>query len=293
MLNVLILGASGLLGNVLFWHLSENCHKKFKVWGTFRSQAYIDSFPTKYINRALKVNDLLKIEDLENVISDSTPDVIINCLSVGQNDFADTSKLLSIFAIFPQKLNTLCRERSIRLIQISSDGVYSGSKGFYSENDLPDFIDDYGMSKFLGEISGENCLTIRSSFIGHDFINKKGLVDWFLSQKNYCKGYQHYIFSGFPVNVFSEILADKVLENKALHGIYHIASKPISKYDLLHIIANVYEKEISIKPDRTISINRSLNSEKFLNATGYEAPNWNVLIKSMNNFSKIMGGRDV
>ena len=286
MLNVLILGASGLLGNAVFRHLSENCYQKYKVWGTVRSQNSDDLFPKKYINRIIKVNDLLNTKDLENVISISTPDVIINCLSVNQKDFVDTSKLLRIFSIFPQKLKFLCNERNIRLIQISSDAVYSGSKGYYSETDLPDFIDDYGMSKFLGEVSSENCLTIRSSFIGHDISNKKGLVNWFLSQNDSCKGYTNYIFSGFPVNVFSEILADKILDNKSLFGIYHVASNPISKYDLLQLIADVYEKEIAITPDKTISIDRSLNSEKFLISTGYKPPSWKVLIKSMNKSSK-------
>ena len=280
-MNVLILGASGLVGNAIFRHLNENFYQEHQTWGVFRSLTVIKCLDISYKDKVIKVNDLLDDQELRSVIYASEPDVIVNCLSASSEDFHDLSKLLSMFSVFPQKLKFLCDQLGVRLIQISSDAVYGGSKGFYSEKDITDFTDDYGMSKFLGEVDGKNCLTVRSSFIGKNCANNKGLVNWFLAQDVSCFGYKDYIFSGLPVNVFAGILATELLGNTSLNGIYHIASDPISKYDLLCLIADVYGKKIEIIPKTHTLVDRSLNSDNFRIATGYSPPDWQSLVNSM------------
>ena len=129
--------------------------------------------------------------------------MIINC--VGQtNKFTNINsgnleKLVYINSIFPYKLKEICEEVHSRLIHFSSDCVFSGEKGFYSEKDNPDPIDIYGKSKLLGELNFENIITIRKSVIGHELVSKDGLLEWFLDQENYVEGYQKAVFSGLTV----------------------------------------------------------------------------------------------
>ena len=132
----------------------------------------------------------------------------------------------------------------VRLIQISTDGVFSGSRGEYSEDDFPDTNDDYGVSKLLGEVRDLHAITLRTSIIGHELQNKTGLLDWFLSQHIECSCYTRSIFSGFPTIVLAQIIRDVIIPRPDLYGIYHIASQPISKFDLLQLVAKKYGKHI-------------------------------------------------
>ena len=172
-------------------------------------------------------------------------------------------------------------DRNIRFIHISSDCVFSGSKGMYVESDLPDATDLYGRSKALGEVVNGNALTLRTSTIGHELHTKYGLLEWFLSQENECFGFSRAIFSGLPSVVFAEVIKDFVLPNPHLEGLYHISAEPINKYELLKLIASIYGKKIEIKQDREFTINRSLNHEKFKAATSYTPAPWPELIETM------------
>jgi dTDP-4-dehydrorhamnose reductase len=170
----------------------------------------------------------------------------------------------------------------IRFIQMSTDCVFSGRAGLYRENDEPDATDLYGRLKLLGEISElENALTIRTSIIGHGMKPNDSLVDWFLAQKGECYGYKNAIFSGFPTKVLSNIFLEFILPNYALNGVYHIASNPISKFDLLKKIRGAYKKEIEILPDDKINIDRSLNADRFNKVTNYVPPSWDEMIGLM------------
>jgi len=178
-------------------------------------------------------------------------------------------------------LAAICRSRKVRMIHISTDCVFDGSKGNYKEEDFSDAKDLYGRSKFLGEVSGKGCLTLRTSLIGHELKNKIGLIEWFMVQQGKIKGYTDAVFSGFPTVEMAHILGRYILPNDDMEGVYHVSSSPVSKYDLLKLVAETYGKKIVIEPYNEVRIDRSLDSERFRKVTGYDPPHWAELVERM------------
>jgi dTDP-4-dehydrorhamnose reductase len=183
--------------------------------------------------------------------------------------------------VLPKRLSVLCRLSGSRLIQVSSDGVFSGNRGGYTEDDLPDANDIYGVAKLLGEISEPHAFTLRTSIIGHELQSRGGLLEWFLSQQGQCSCYTRAIFSGFPTIVLADLIRDVVIPHPGLHGIYHMATRPISKFDLLQLVAKRYGKAIELIPDDRASPDRSLTADRFRKATGYTPPDWPELVDLM------------
>jgi dTDP-4-dehydrorhamnose reductase len=151
---------------------------------------------------------------------------------------------------------------------------------------MPDAEDLYGRSKLLGEVDYPNAITLRTSIIGHELSSSHGLIDWFLSQHGRVKGFTEAIFSGLPTSELARVVQDFVIPNADLHGLYHVAAEPISKYDLLNIVNLEYSKNLQIEPDERLKINRSLDSSRFKRATGYVAPAWPQLIAQMRGFEQ-------
>ena len=133
----------------------------------------------------------------------------------------------------------------------------------------------------MGEVHYPHTITLRTSIIGHELKNSHGLISWFLSQKLSCKGYTKAIFSGLPTIILARIIRDIVMPRGDLNGLYHVAARPISKFELLKLVSKVYGKKINIIPDNYIRIDRSLNAEKFKSDTGFEPPDWQNLIEEM------------
>ena len=132
----------------------------------------------------------------------------------------------------------------------------------------------------MGEVNYADHITIRTSIIGHELITKKSLIDWFLSQ-DHIIGYDRAVFSGMPIRHISDTLADYVIGNNKLRGIYHLSTEPISKYALLKKVALIYQKEIKITKDTDYIVDKSLNSSKFRKITGFSPPSWDKLIVNM------------
>jgi dTDP-4-dehydrorhamnose reductase len=164
---------------------------------------------------------------------------------------------------------------------MSTDAVFSGSKGGYTEEDPADAKDLYGISKYLGELDYPHTITLRTSMIGHELRTANGLLGWFLSQQERCTCFGRAIFSGLPTVALAQIVRDTVMPRPDLFGVYHVAARPISKYDLLRLVAEVYGKRIDIIRDDSVVIDRSLNAGRFASATGYVAPEWRELIGLM------------
>ena len=269
-MKVLILGGTGLLGNALLKVLS----KKFTTIGTTRINQAV-----KQLNYVL-VKDILDNNNLNNLIIDIKPDVVINCLSI--KDFMSSSyaELELMYISLPKILTELSIKFNFRVIHISTDAVFSGKKGNYKEDDTPDPIDDYGKCKLLGEPNHENCVVIRTSMIGHSINGETGLIDWFLKQKE-CTLFKNAIFSGLPVYELSRIISEYFITKNDLKGIFHISAKPISKYELLSKVQKLYDLNVCIRPDETYKIDRSLDSSKFLTASGYRIKSWDDMITEM------------
>ncbi len=266
-MKVLIIGSNGMIGNAIHRKLITN------------SEFDILNFDRRAKEDKLKL-DLKDPKKIKNFINYNEPEVVINCVGIIKQKKAKKSDVYATNSFFPNQLNYLSTEFNFKLIQISTDCVFSGSKGFYTENDIPDATDDYGISKSLGEIYNNNNLTIRTSCIGHEN-HKHGLLEWFLNQEHECMGYKNAIYSGITSNHFSEIIEKILIYHLHLNGIVHISSEPISKYDLLLLIARIYNKNIKIIPDDKIKINRSLDSTKFKNLTKFKFKNWYQMISEM------------
>ena len=286
-MKILILGSSGLLGNTLTKYFFQN--NSFQTFGTLRDFSKIYFFREKYHRNFVEFSNILDFVELEKKIRDIKPNVIINCLGLTNKkrivNFDLVQQYININSLFPHKLCEICSRYSVRLIHFSSDCVFSGLKGFYSENDFADPIDIYGKSKLMGELNYKNSITIRKSVIGHEITSKNGLLEWFLNQRNDVEGYKKVFFSGLTVLELGKIIVDYILPRNNLNGLFNIAGQTISKFQLLKIIADVYQKPIEIIPNELINIDRSLDASKFNKLTGYESKPWHELIKAMHDFN--------
>lgn len=275
--RILILGIDGMLGHKMFEVLS----KTNTVYGTSRRESNIEGKKLESVIYELDVCDYIK---LESVIEGIKPDLVINCVGIIKQKNTDDEMFLRINSKFPRDLETICERNNTEVLQISTDCVFSGKTGNYTETDIPDAHDIYGLSKYLGELKGRNTLTIRTSIIGHELETNYSLINWFLSQKYSVNGFTNAIYTGLPTVVLSRIIDKYIIQNTFYErncGIYHITSDPISKFDLLRIVKEVYNKDIEIKPFHDFDKNMSLDSDVFRNLTGFRPENWGVLIREM------------
>lgn len=278
-MRVLVLGATGLLGSTIFRVLAAD--PGLDTVGTLRSPELARFFPRAAEERLVQVDALDNLASLGDVLEAAAPDVVINCLGTPRAEWSRFERLIELFALVPHRLGQLCSRRGIRLIHVSSDGVFSGRSGGYVEGDVTDATDPYGIAKQLGEVEGRQALTLRTSIIGHSLRGDSGLVDWLLAQSGSCRGYSEAIFSGLPTVVLARIMRDVILPRAELEGVYHLAAAPISKFDLLRLVAARYGKDIDIVADAGHARNLSLSPLKFQRATGYTAPPWPDLIDAM------------
>lgn len=276
-MKILIFGASGLLGRALV-----------KILGNrIDLQIYASQHITKESVSSPRVNyltcDVVEFAAIENVFQKICPDVVINCVSPPRATLrlGEVLQVIPLCTLLPHRLNRLCLEFNSQFIHISTDAVFSGRRGFYVETDDPDPIDTYGRAKLLGEVSSVNAISLRTSIIGHENGIGDGLLDWFLRQKDSCKCYSKAVFSGLPVPILAKVISNFIIGKKNLYGIYNVAASPISKYNLLNIVADIYKLPIEIFPDESFSIDRSLSPEKFKKATGFVAPSWDEMVNSM------------
>ena len=284
-MNILIFGATGMLGHAVFRVLSND--KRLKVFGTIRSESSKKLFPAPFAENLIPDIDIESDDCLKKAFEITQPDVVINCIGIIKqlSDAKDVLKTVPINALLPHRLALLSKNFGSRLILVSTDCVFSGSKGNYLETDFPDCDDLYGRSKLLGEIAdNDNVLTIRTSIIGNELRGGHSLVNGFLSQNESTQGYTKAIFSGLPTNELANIIRTCIVDWPNLHGLYHVSANPINKYDLLSLIAKIYDKKIQITKSEQVQIDRSLNHQKFQRETGYQPQDWPSLITSMKAF---------
>lgn len=282
MKKILILGATGMLGHKLLTNLSKN--PLFEVWATSRTDKNLQKwFGNNLKKKIISGIDADLFDSFEKQIIAINPDIVINCIGIiKQLPIADDPVVsISINALLPHKIANICKKMNARMIHISTDCVFDGKKGNYKEKDLSDAYDLYGKSKYLGEVHYPHAITLRTSIIGHELETHYGLVEWFLSQKEKVKGFKKAIFTGFPTVEIAEIIEKYIIPNESLIGLYQVSSNPISKYDLLNLIAEIYQKNIIIQPDESVFIDRSLDSSLFREKTGYQPPSWELLVQKM------------
>lgn len=276
----LVLGANGMLGNSCMRVLSENGGT---AWGTVRSTSASSRFPEHVRERLIAGVEADDLDTVVNAMARSRPDVVVNCIGVVKQLPSSKDPLVSLplNSLFPHRLARLCALADARLIHISTDCVFSGEKGGYTEADPPDADDLYGVSKHLGEVDYPHAITLRTSIIGHELTGARSLVDWYLSQDDQVQGFTKAVFSGVPTVELARVIRDFVAPRPHLQGLYHVSADPISKYDLLRLIGATYGRQTRVVASDRLNIDRSLDSSRFRSATNWQPAAWADLIQRM------------
>jgi dTDP-4-dehydrorhamnose reductase len=282
--RILVLGATGMLGNAVLRLFAES--PDFDVTGTARTPGSLRLLPGALADRVVAGIDVENPDALVQLFSDVRPDVVINCIGLVKQLAAadDPLAALPINALLPHRLARLCGLAGARLVHVSTDCVFSGTKGMYTESDPSDAKDLYGRSKYLGEVDYPHAVTLRTSIIGHELAGAHGLVGWFLAQDGSVKGFTKAVFSGLPTVELARVIRDQVIPRPALRGVYHVSAEPIDKFELLSLVAKEYGKAIGIRPDDQLRIDRSLDSSRFREETGWRPQSWPGLVRAMREF---------
>jgi dTDP-4-dehydrorhamnose reductase len=279
MAAVLVLGGSGMLGHELW----RTCAERFDACATVRSDEL--GAPAAEVLDPDRVVAGVRAEEprtIARALDETGAGVVVNCIGIVKQAVDDPEPAIRVNALFPHRLAAACRERGARLIHVSTDCVFSGEQGGYTESDLPDPVDTYGRSKLLGEPATPGSLTIRTSMIGRELATSHGLLEWFLGQSGgSVRGFQRAVFSGPTTPVLSRAIADVIEHHDGLDGLWHLSAEPISKYDLLLRLRDAFEVEVEVEPDESVVIDRSLDSGRFRAATGFEPPTWEEMVTEL------------
>ncbi|ESS15102.1 dTDP-4-dehydrorhamnose reductase [Betaproteobacteria bacterium MOLA814] len=280
-IKVLVLGATGMLGNAVLRLFAQS--SGYEAFGSARSTSALRLLPADLSDRVICGVDVEHIDSLINLFSKVQPNIVINCVGLVKQlaEADDPLVAISINSLLPHRLARLCGIAGARLVHMSTDCVFSGLKGMYTEADMSDAKDLYGRSKYLGEVSYPHAITLRTSIIGHELNGGHSLVEWFLAQQGSVKGFRRAIFSGLPTIELARVIRDHVIPLPELHGVHHVSAAPINKFDLLTLISDVYEKKIDVVIDDSFVIDRSLDSTRFRVATGYQPRPWSELVREM------------
>ncbi|WP_433392432.1 dTDP-4-dehydrorhamnose reductase family protein [Micromonospora sp. KLBMP9576] len=282
--RVLVLGATGMLGHALVRELGTD--PGLDVYGTARSmEGRAHLFPAGLLARITPALDVSRFDQVRQVLDDVRPDVVVNCVGVIKQrpDVQDAVQTVTLNALLPHLLAEACARRGSRLVHVSTDCVFSGDRGGYLESDLPDPPDLYGRSKLLGETTSSPALTLRTSIIGHELTTNRSLLDWFLAQRGPVGGFTRAIYSGVTTVEFARLLREVVFPREDLTGLYHVAAAPISKYDLLRLVAEVYGWQGELLPNVDLVLDRSMRADALAQATGYLPPAWPDMIRLMHD----------
>ena len=282
-MRVLIFGGGGLLGHKLWQIFRERFDTRVTVRPDCSEYARCGIFD---LDHMLGGVDVFEFSSVMRAFGSVHPDVVVNAIGITKPTPVswDPIVTLTVNALFPHRLAELCRGAGTRLIHISTDAVFSGRKGMYTESDPPDPDDLYGRSKLLGELTDPPCLTLRTSIVGRDLKTTDGLLEWFLGHHGQrVKGYTHAIYSGFPTLILAQIIADVIEQHPNLSGLYHVSSEPITKHELLCLLNKAYRVDIEIEPSSDVCIDRTLDSRSFRMETGFTPQSWHQMVEAMAN----------
>jgi len=277
-MRILILGGDGMLGHQLMLSLQSKHEVRVTLHKPLSDYAHFGLFDADNSYAGL---DVLFQDRLLEVMADYRPDVVINGVGLVKQRKEAEVRLpsLEVNALFPHRLAVICQVAGARLIHLSTDCVFSGRKGGYVEDDISDASDIYGRTKFLGEVSQAHCVTIRTSIIGLELARKSSLIEWFLAQTGEVRGYRRAIYSGVTTLEMARVIDHILCHCPTLSGVWHIASAPITKYDILCTLIKLLDRnDVNIVPYDDFVADRSLNAECFQQKTGYISPAWDTML---------------
>lgn len=280
-MRVLIVGGDGMLGHELLQSLGNRHEVRVTLRRPIAAYREFQLFSER---NAIGDVDVRNFDRVADVIRRVSPEAVINCVGlVKQRPNAKSSVLaIQINSLFPQQLRDLCEDSGTRLIHFSTDCVFAGRTGNYRESDVADATDLYGRSKLLGEVDQAPGLTLRTSIIGLELSHHASLIEWFLAQRGAIKGFRRAIYTGITTMEMGRLVDRLLVQYPDLHGLWHVASLPISKYDLLVKLTRALGRtDIEIEPDETFECDRSLRADAFQAAIGYEPPSWDDMLAEL------------
>jgi dTDP-4-dehydrorhamnose reductase len=266
-MKILVLGADGMLGHVVKLYFQEN---GYMVKGTSRRKSENDNY---YYDVVANVGEI------ESIIDTYNPGVVINCIGL-LNKIAEENQSLAVLlnSYLPHYVDELCKKRGIKFIHVSTDCVFDGTKGEYTENSIKDAKSFYGQSKALGEVNNDSSLTLRTSIVGPD-TNEKGigLFQWFMNQKAETSGYDKVIWTGVTTIELAKAM-EKAIQNN-LSGLRHVVNnEKIDKYSLLNLFKNHFKKDIIINKNSDVVSDKSV-----MRTTDFDfnIPSYDQMVKDM------------
>ena len=280
-MRILILGGDGMLGHRLLKHLSHDHDVRVTLR---RSPSDYERYGLFDEGNAYYGVEVLDHDKVTEVVADFKPEAVVNAVGIVKQRGAAKEAIpsLEVNSLLPHRLALLCRVANARLVHVSTDCVFSGKKGNYLEEDVPDAEDLYGRTKLLGEVAEPGAVTLRTSIIGLELSRKTGLVEWFLAQSGGIRGFRRAIYTGLTTAELSRVVEKVLIEHPELHGVWQVASEPINKYELLVKFSEVLGREdVEITPDDAVKIDRSLLGVAFSKATGYSAPGWDEMLQEL------------
>lgn len=281
-MRVLVLGGDGMLGH----ELQARWSARHEVWVTLRRErgAY-GPRAARFGERACFDVDARRAAALEDVLARARPEVVVNAVGLVKQraEAQDPIAAIEVNALLPHRLARLCGEAGARLVHVSTDCVFSGARGRYTERDDPDPVDLYGRSKLLGEVTGApHCLTLRTSIIGLELGRACGLVEWFLGQRGVVRGHRRAIYTGLTTAELARALERLLLQPDPPAGLWHLASAPIDKHDLLTRLARrLGRTDVEIVPDDAVVCDRSLDGRALEARTSYRVPTWDTMLDEL------------
>ncbi len=279
-MKILVLGGDGMIGHQLMRQLAPRHEVRvtlrqdltaYASCGEFSSANSYAGIDARFVDRYLAV------------IGEFRPDAVVNAIGFVKQraDSADALPNIEINALLPHRLALICRSMGARFIQLSTDCVFSGSQGNYREDDRPDPVDLYDRSKLLGEVTAPGAITLRKSAIGLSLFSKTGLIEWFLSQNQAIFGYRTAIFSGVTTKELARVIEMLLVDHAGAHGLYHLSSAPISKYELLCRLRELLNLDITINAVDSNRCDRSLDSSRFRREFSYQPPDWSDMLDEL------------
>lgn len=280
-MRALVLGGAGMLGHRLWRELATRMDAYVALRRPFSDYASLDYFDER---RVIDRIDATSNDDLDRAFSVARPDVVVNAVGVVKQhrEATNTANTIAVNSLLPHRLADRCSDAGARLIQISTDCVFRGTRGAYTEADTPDANDLYGRSKVLGEVGRDHCLTVRTSMVGREIRSTHGLIEWFFSQRGRTvPGFTRALFSGLTTLELSRVIADIMERHPDLHGVWHVAGEPTTKFDLLTIVNDAFGLESTLEANDSFVCDRTLDASGFMNATGYKPPTWATMVAEL------------
>ena len=280
-MRALVLGAAGMLGHRVWRELNDHMETYAAVRRAATDYAPLGLFDGRSV---IDNVDATREEDLDRAFRVARPEVVVNAVGLvkQRQDATDPVLTVAVNALLPHRIAARTSATGARLIHLSTDCVFSGQRGFYSETDTPDATDLYGRSKLLGEVSGDAGLTLRTSMVGREIGSARGLVEWFLSRRGETiRGFTQARFSGLSTPELARVIADLASEDRGFRGVWHVAGEQISKFDLLSIVNRAFGTGTTIEPDDAFVCDRTLDASRFMNAMGYRPPTWEAMVAEL------------